>query len=114
MPSRYRDKAKFVNKNEMYENLFYDRRVNFIEQYQTYTLHHIDSAENNQLSIVERNWKLGDRFYKLAYEYYNDSTLWWIIAWYNLTPTESHVELGQTVRIPLPLSRVVSLMRNEI
>ncbi len=114
MPSRYRDKAKFINDNELYENLFYDRRVNFIEQYKTYTMHHIDATENNSLTVINHNWKLGDRFYKLAYKHYNDSTLWWVIAWYNFAPTESHVSLGDVVRVPMPLSKVVGLMRNEI
>ena len=114
MPSRYRDKTKFLNKSELYENLFFDRRVNFIEQYRTYTMHHIDATENSTLSTISHTWKLGDRFYKLAYKHYNDSSLWWIIAWYNFKPTESHVSLGEIILVPLPLSKVVSLMRNEI
>ncbi len=81
MPSRYRNKTTFINDSELYENLFYDRRVNFIKQYRTYTMHHIDATENNSLTVINHNWKLGDRFYKLAYKHYNDSTLWWIIAW---------------------------------
>ena len=52
----------------------------------------------------------GDRFDLLAHQYYGDSELWWVIAWYNQTPTESHVELGDVLQIPLPLHKVLSSM----
>ena len=45
-------------------------------------------------------WSVGDRFYKLAQMYYNDPSLWWVLAWYNQKPTEGHVELGDTILVP--------------
>ena len=110
MPSRYRNKATFINNSELYENLFFDKRVKFIEQYKTYTLHHIDITENSSLSVINHTWKLGDRFYKLAYKYYGDSEMWWVIAWYNGTPTEAHLTVGDVINIPTPLWKVRTML----
>ena len=55
-------------------------------------------------------WKLGDRFYKLADQYYGDPTLWWIIAWYNRMPTESHAEGGLRPKHTLTTRRYFKFM----
>mgnify|MGYP003344114216 CR=1 FL=1 len=36
---------------------------------------------------------------KLADEYYGDSRDWWIIAKYNLKPTEAHIQIGDIIEI---------------
>ena len=54
---------------------------------------------------------MGDRYFKLAYEYYGDSKLWWVIAWYNQKPSEADVKNGDTIFIPLPLDKVLSALR---
>ena len=51
-------------------------------------------------------WGVGDRYYKLASRYYGDPTYWWVIAWFNKKPTESHIEVGDFIRVPLPLNQV--------
>ena len=33
MPSRYKNKAKFINNNDLYENLFYDRKLLTIKSF---------------------------------------------------------------------------------
>jgi len=48
-------------------------------------------------------WTYGDRFYKLANQYYNDVTFWWVIAWYNSVPTEANLKTGDLIQIPLNL-----------
>ena len=55
-------------------------------------------------------WKLGDRYHKLASEYYADSELWWVIASYNKKPTEFHLKAGDIVYIPMPLETVLYYM----
>ena len=55
-------------------------------------------------------WGSSDRFYKLAGQYYGDPTYWWIIAYFNNTPLESDVKLGQTLYIPVPLEEIISAL----
>jgi hypothetical protein len=36
--------------------------------------------------------------------------MWWVIAWFNRMPTESHVELGEIVVVPLPLAKILDYL----
>jgi nucleoid-associated protein YgaU len=65
-----------------------------------------DNAFLDSRTVV---WKVGDRFYKMANKYYGDPTYWWVIAWFNQTPTESHVVVGTTLEVPLPLDRALAI-----
>jgi len=57
-----------------------------------------DLYDSNQLEF--HVWKIGTRFYKLASEHYGDPRLWWVIAYFNKKPTDSHVSLGEVVYVP--------------
>ena len=53
---------------------------------------------------------IGDRFDRLALEYYNDSTLWWVlsIANTNLTQGSYYIPEGSQIRIPADISRIMA------
>jgi hypothetical protein len=108
--SRYNSKQKFKNNNDEYKEHFQKRDVNFVVQYVTPKFDHIDANSLSELQVYTHIWKTGDRLYKLAYEHYDDATLWWIIAWYNKKPTEAHYEVGNTVYIPKPLNKILEIM----
>jgi len=54
---------------------------------------------------------IGDRLDSLAYSYYRDSTLWWIIsvANNNVTKGSLYPEPGTQLRIPTNINSVISL-----
>ena len=54
---------------------------------------------------------VGDRLDNLAYSYYNDATLWWIIsvANNNITNGALYPEPGTQLRIPTNVSNIVEL-----
>jgi hypothetical protein len=55
----------------------------------------------------------GDRIDLLADKYYNDVTLWWIIARANnLGKGDLVVPLGKQIRIPTDISNIVDSYRN--
>jgi nucleoid-associated protein YgaU len=107
MVSRYEDKEVGINATDRYKEIFRKRKVNYIRQFFTQELKHPTEEEIQNLSIIDHTWKEGDRFFKLAHQYYGDSTMWWVIAWFNRTPTESHADLGDTIHVPLPLERIL-------
>jgi nucleoid-associated protein YgaU len=111
MASRYDDARPFDNKEEIYEEFFEDRDVNYIRQFRTGVLTHPTVADRAGLERIDHIWKLGDRLSKLAHQYYGDSTKWWVIAWYNGRPTEAHFKIGTRIRIPTPLNRVLSILK---
>ena len=111
MTSRYNDKIPVLNAEEQYQDTFDKRGINFIQQYSTPELSHPTYQQILRLNRKSHVWKTGDRFYKLASTYYGNEKYWWIIAWYNQTPTEHHVEMGQILKIPTPLYKVLSILR---
>ena len=54
---------------------------------------------------------IGDRLDTLAYSYYRDSTLWWVISMANNNVTKGSLypEPGTQLRIPTNLNAVLSL-----
>jgi nucleoid-associated protein YgaU len=53
---------------------------------------------------------VGDRLDSLAYSYYNDATLWWIIAMANNNATKGalYPEPGTQLRIPTDINNVLN------
>ena len=102
-----------LNNEEIYKEHFRARGVKFINHYPTANLAHPTDEQILALERVPHVWTVGDRYYKLANKFYGDSTLWWIIAWYNQKPTEAHVAIGDTIYVPLPLHKILAFLRNK-
>lgn len=113
MTSRYDGRRIGINDLEQYENVFKKKNVKFIRQYFSPNLRFPSSEEMGELDLISHIWSIGDRYYKLAYRYYGDSTLWWVIAQYNQLPTDAHVEIGDIITIPLPLDKILGMYREE-
>ncbi len=110
MASRYDNRRIAKNSDELYRELFDDRNVRFIRQFRTGVLKHPTASQVRTLQLSGHIWSVGDRFYKLAQKHYQDASYWWVIAWFNQKPTESHLKLGDTIQIPTPLDRVLGYL----
>lgn len=110
MVSRYDQTKVGINQTEQYQEVLEEKNLNHIRQYFSPKLRHPTAQEVSKLELIQHEWKLGDRYYKLANQYYGSSNLWWIIAHFNQRPTESHVTIGDTIEIPLPLDRTLKLL----
>ena len=103
--SRYKNLNIVANDDADYRKKFskrYDERRS-LEHYETQELDYPTFSEIRELNTANHLWALGDRYYKLADTHYGSSKYWWVIAWFNKKPTEQHVELGDIIKIPLPL-----------
>tara|TARA_B100000212_G_C27137276_1_gene431791 strand:- start:143 stop:481 length:339 start_codon:yes stop_codon:yes gene_type:complete len=111
--SRYVKRRILVNKTKQYkeDDIFENRGVQKISQHITPRFKSFTREQYNSVPYVRHYWTNGDRYWKLANQYYNDPTLWWIIARWNFAPTESHLEEGQEIRIPTDLQRTLELIR---
>jgi hypothetical protein len=72
----------FPNIRELIENTFYDEYI----------------------------WKAGDHYSNIAFQYYGDVRLWWVIAWFNHTPLESLLATGDVILIPKNIDYIMSVM----
>jgi len=106
--SRYTNDTILNNFIEFYEFLRKERGgIKNIVQYATPTLRMPDLADRISLKTSAHIWAYGDRYYKLADQYYNNINYWWVIAWFNGYPTEADIKAGDLIYIPLDLERVL-------
>ena len=110
MVSRYDDVPIGINRTEQYEEVLEQKGVKHIRQYFTPTLVYPTDDEISQLELASHTWKQGSRFFKLADEFYGDVRLWWVIAHFNMKPTEQQVELGEVIQIPLPIDKILRFL----
>ena len=73
------------------------------------SLFHTKISRNFTIIIEQLKFE----YSKLAHKHYGDSSLWWVIAWFNKRPTESHVTVGTVIVIPMPIQKVLKYLRNE-
>ena len=109
MTNRYKNRSTYINTKKIYDTHFKSRGIkNGISHYGTPTMRKLTIEEIGNLEISTTTWKTGDKLYKLAHEYYNNSEMWWVIAWFNRKPTDAHFKAGDIVYIPGPLEIVLS------
>ena len=106
--SRYISKSLSRSGNDSHQKLKENRADGSIVHYETIKVADLTSKQIRSLTLLSHVWTIGDKYYKLAHRHYGDASLWWLIAWYNAKPTESHVSPGDIVKIPLPLDRVIN------
>ena len=108
---RYQDTTKLINGDEYYEFLRKKRHAKKrIIQYATPKLINPGPAARASLMTEAYIWKYGDRFYQIASKYYGDPRLWWVVAWYNGTPTEADIFPGDQISIPLSATDVLQVL----
>ena len=107
---RYKGTRKFKNSVEYYEYLRKNRDLKSVSHYETPILRNPTVEDRTRIISTRHIWKSGDRFYKLANQYYDDSTFWWVIAWYNSVPTEAHLNAGDIILIPVNLQTALNIL----
>ena len=109
---RYKYTPIVNNRSEFYRFLREKREVrdNLIH-YATVRLHQPSMRERMNLKTTSHIWSYGDRFYKLAHQYYGDVNYWWVIALFNGYPTEVTVKAGQVIYIPLSLDDALEALQ---
>tara|TARA_B100000424_G_C22935520_1_gene497810 strand:- start:2241 stop:2573 length:333 start_codon:yes stop_codon:yes gene_type:complete len=108
--SRFNDRKKAFNDEEMYKNLLDDRGVKKIIQYTTPVLKFPDEEELLRIQTVDYTWKQGDRFWRIASKHFGNPRLWWVVAQFNRKPTESHLTPGDVIKIPINLDVVLGAL----
>lgn len=108
MSGRYDNRIIFKNRSEIYDKIFRERDVNLIRHFNTPQYSFPSVTQTQNLNTIQHLWTTGDRFYKLASQYYGLAEYWWVIAFFNQKPTEADVSLGEPIYIPLPLEKAVS------
>ena len=108
---RYTKTDIIDNNIEFYEFLRKNRQVKTsITHYSTPRFKNLTSKQRSQLKTTKHVWSYGDRYYKLAHQFYGDVNYWWVIAIYNGYPTEATIVPGDVINIPVNLENVLIAM----
>tara|TARA_R100000234_G_C4878368_1_gene126229 strand:+ start:124 stop:468 length:345 start_codon:yes stop_codon:yes gene_type:complete len=108
--SRLQNRIEIENRNPLYDRFRYDRNLTKIKHFDTQQLKFPTKEEMKTLTIITKPWAVGDRYEKLAAQYYKDPEMWWVIAAFNRKPAEFLLNNGDIVSIPLPLEYVLDYM----
>lgn len=112
MLNKYRDLIEVDSKDR--ENIFARKLVDKVTQTKTLRLNEPTEEElRDELTFIEKTFSIGDKMYKYAHEMYGDAEYWWIIAWFNNKPTDSHCKVGDTIYIPMPLDKAIVIATRE-
>ena len=110
--SRY-DKRRVIKNNSrdyLYSKIFRNRGLHATRQFTVADLAHISVEQAADLTIETKMWTMGEKYFKLAHEFYGDAEYWWVIAWYNQKPLESDFIPGDVVEIPTPIEQVLEYL----
>ena len=108
--SRYISRSKALNDKEQYDKLFKKRGVKKVVQYRSPNAKFVTDEQIAKIDCHKIVWSHGMSFEKLASRFYGDFKQWWVIAGFNKKPTESHVELGELIRIPKDISQALEVI----
>ena len=110
MPTRYNRNTILSNDTEFYAPLRSTRDLKIIRHYPTQLIRNPVLADRMAVITNSHMWKYGNRFYNLAHTYYGDRRYWWVIAWWNGVPTESHIKLGDIIEIPVNIEDALKVL----
>lgn len=108
--SRYRKQRLISNASSAYREIFKDRGMRMIHHFSFEKFKELKIMDLPGISLEIHVWERSDKFYKLAARHYGDSQYWWVIAFFNNTPLETDVKLGQRIVIPTPLDIILDAL----
>ena len=109
--SRYSNRTLTLNDHKMYRNILKNRGMKAITQFVTPKFITLPEPLRDLVEYDIIVWQIGGKYFKLADKHYGDPSLWWIIASFNLAPTEAHLDIGDTVYIPLNWELIYDYVR---
>ena len=108
--SRYDLRTQALVANDIYREMLEARGVRWIKLYRTARLKYPSPAELRNIETITHIWKMGDRYEKMAFQFYGDAKLWWVIAWFNKRPGEFTNRIGDVLHVPISLEKALSVL----
>ena len=107
---RYKSSRIIENNIPFYYFLRKQRNINNSRHYSTALIYNPTAADRASIMTTTYTWSYGDRYYKLAGQYYGIPEYWWVIAWWNGRPTEASIQNGTVIQIPTNLEQALTLL----
>jgi len=110
--TRYNNRGIIRNDHLDYQgsDIFIKRGVWYIDQFRVAELSYFSVSQILSLQVETKAWTAGEKYFKLANEFYGSPEYWWVIAWYNQKPLETDFKAGEVVEIPTPVELVLEYL----
>ena len=108
--SRYFNRPKAINNDEMYKRYLKKRGKGSIDQYRTPIYNPVPEGILETFEIYSYIFQVGDAYWKISDAFYGDPKYWWVIASFNRKPTISHIKVGDIIHVPLDLTAALELL----
>jgi len=102
-----RNGRKGVNNDTRYKKIFDERGVEEIRQFRTPTI----KETPDYITTFDYEWKYGDSFWSISNKFFRNVKYWYIIAQINNKPSESHIAVGETIKIPYDIYEALQVLR---
>jgi hypothetical protein len=106
--SRYGKYGKISNDLDFYSKQIDRRNKKRIVHYRPRPLGIITEELKSRLHFQKDVWQTGTKLYKLSFQYYGVTDLWWLIGFYNNKPTDADWEIGDEIIIPHPPATILN------
>jgi len=94
---------------DSYYEILESKGIKIISMRRTQTF---EKMSGKQVDVLEEHiWSYGDSLAKLAQKYYGGYDYWWVIAFVNKKPTDSHYKIGDSLYIPSNPEILEALLR---
>jgi nucleoid-associated protein YgaU len=97
----------------MFKQLKERRSLDVVSLYRTSRMNPLSFEDLIDIETTPYIWGRGDKYYKLAYQFYGDVQYWWVIAIFNNAPTEQHIKIGETIEIPDSAKQIADILGVE-
>lgn len=109
MFSRY-NKESFYNNHENYKSMLKEKKLQGILMSEPKKLVPFSQEILQNLFVQTHVWTSVDKLYNVSAKYYQNPKYGWLILWANRKSLEHDIEVGETIYIPLPLEKTISLI----
>ncbi len=103
-------RVKLINDIDLYSEVREKRNKNELMQFEA---KQFSINDNIEVETVSHIWSKGDRLYKLSHKYYDTIQFWWVIAFFNQKPTDSHYKYGDVIYIPTDINEALIALGEE-
>ena len=110
MYNRYGKVQTIINNSDMYSDFFKKRKINFINQYSTYSFENLKLIQNSNLDRIIHTFQPFDKLYNISQKYYNSPDFGWLICYTNKLGSELEIKIGDNLDIYFPLGKVLELL----
>lgn len=110
MYNRYNNSQQIINNAESYSELFKEKKVNFIKQYNTYDFGKLKLIESSNVERTLHVVQPFEKLYMISQKYYNSPEFGWIICYTNRLGNELLIKTGDTLNIYFPLDNILELL----